>query len=109
MHPERLVCDAGTCVEDHYREQHGDEHETARCFVCETPIREDFTPVFAEIVLHKNVNVEFPMYVMPDGIPLQNIGMAYSGVLRTRPVAYLCPRHAGLVELPIRMAWPTSF
>jgi len=24
------------------------------------------------------------------------------------PVAYLCPRHADLVQLPIRMAWPTS-
>lgn len=110
MHPERLVCDAGTCVEDHYAEHHGDEHETAGCFVCkESPIREDFTPVFAEILLHRNVNLEFPEYVMPDGIPLQNIGLAYGGVLLTLPVAYLCPEHACLVELPIRMAWPTEW
>jgi hypothetical protein len=26
----------------------------------------------------------------------------------TLPVTYLCPRHAGLFELPLRMAWPTT-
>jgi hypothetical protein len=24
----------------------------------------------------------------------------------TLPVSYLCPRHAGLVQLPLRMCWP---
>lgn len=79
MHPERLVCDAGTCTEDHYAEHHGDEHETAGCFVCEERVRDDFTPVFAEILLHRNVRLVFPMYLMPDGIPLQNIGLATAG------------------------------
>lgn len=45
---------------DHYAGHHGDEHDTAGCFGCEGREREDFTPVFAEIVLHKNVHVEFP-------------------------------------------------
>lgn len=52
--PERLICDTGTCMEDHYAEHHCDEYETAGGVVCEEPpIREDFTPVFAEIVLHR--------------------------------------------------------
>lgn len=38
--------------------------------------------MFAEIVLHRNVNLEFPDR---DGF-LTNIGMAYGGVLRTLSV-----------------------
>lgn len=47
---------------------------TAACFACA-----DFMPVFATIVLHRNVNLVFPECVMPDDAPLQNIDVAYGG------------------------------
>lgn len=106
MHPERLLCDAEDCMTRHFAERHGDDDPfPPPCFECGEPVEADFVPVFAEITLHRNINLGYPEF---DG-QLTNISLAYGGVLLTTPVAYLCVRHAGLVGVPIRMGWPMRF
>ena len=69
--------------------------------MCAKKVRDDFAPVVAEVQLHK------PAAIYDDN---RSTGkwFQYAGALWTLPVTYLCPRHAGLVELPLRMAWPTD-
>lgn len=104
MHPERLLCDAEDCMTRHFAERHGDDPFPPPCFECGEPVEADFVPVFAEITLHRNINVG-----IIDQAGATDLRMAYGGVLLTTPVAYLCCKHAGLVGVPIRMAWPTTF
>jgi hypothetical protein len=108
MHPYRLLCDAPPsghtwqgCVTSHYATEHKDEHLTGKCFVCEARLRDDFTPIVAEVQLHRPV-------VIYDDNRARDHWFQYTGTLVTLPVTYLCPRHMGLVELPLRMAWPMS-
>jgi hypothetical protein len=107
LHPDRLLCNRPQCVTDHLYQHHRREHEAA-CFVCEEPmidpithvLRDDYEGVTAIIQLHQQV----PFYDDNRG---RDRWYVYRGELVTLPMAYLCPRHAGLLELPVRMAWPT--
>ena len=108
MHPERLLCDAPGidgvfrgCLISHYETHHAGEHSTASCFICSAPLRDDFVPVDAEVLLHRGV----PFYADGRG---GNRYFVYRGLINVLPAAYLCPRHADLVQLPLRMAWPTT-
>lgn len=112
MHPRggatgyTLMCEED--VVHHYRTEHHGEFDKAACFVCEAPIldplmgelRDDFTPVFAEVVLYEALPIQYFVPGDPRGSD------AYVGDLATLPVAYLCPRHADAADLPIRMGWP---
>jgi hypothetical protein len=55
--------------------------------------------VTAEVQLHRPI----PVY---DANRARGDWSAISGTIRTLPVGYLCPRHAELVMLPLRMGWP---
>jgi hypothetical protein len=105
MHPERLLCSEGMCLRDHLAKFH--PADDVRCFVCEAKCLTDFTPVDARIVLHRNINVEFP-----DGPPgdmfLTALSYAYGGVISTLPAAYLCPGHAWLLPKPFQIGWPMT-
>lgn len=111
FHPEHgLLCDTADCVSQHYAHEHHGEFDEARCFACEAPMldpitgmRDDFTPVFAEVTLHSAVRVWTPSVRTSRS---SYSDTSYVGDLATLPVAYLCPLHADLVELPIRMGWP---
>ncbi len=61
----------------------------------------------ARIVLHRNINVEFPDGP-PDDMFLTALSYAYGGVISTLPAAYLCPGHAPLLPRPFRIAWPMT-
>jgi len=62
--------------------------------------REDFEGVYAQIQLHRPV----PFY---DDNLAKGQWYVIKGDLWTLPVAWLCPRHEGAVNLPLKMAWPT--
>ncbi len=102
MHPHLgILCDEEKCIESHARTYHKDDDPVARCFVCESPIPEDLvTPVFAVVQLHRAVPLwgSFTSGKIP----------AMRGEIWTYPVTFLCLEHAGSVDLPIRMAWPTN-
>lgn len=98
-HPHRLLCSLSGCMPDHWRLYHRDEPPDGRCFVCGTDVHPDMeTPIFAVVQLHRAVPVRYG----PDRY------FTYSGELETWPAAFLCIDHAGSVDLPIRMAWPTG-
>jgi hypothetical protein len=102
MHPGELLCDEDRCVRHHHQQFHADDDPTAYCFVCEIPVPEEVvTPVWGVVQLHRAVPLFAPT--------TSGRYFTYSGELWTLPVTYLCPRHSGLVEVPIRVAWPTRF
>jgi hypothetical protein len=57
--------------------------------------------VDAEVQLYRGV----PFYADSPG---RSRFFVFRGTINVLPVAYLCPQHAGLVQLPLRMAWPTT-
>jgi hypothetical protein len=103
QHPYRLMCDAPAsevtgwpgCVASHYATEHEDEHTTGRCFVCEAPLRDNFTPITAEVQLHRPI----PFF---DDNRARDHWFVYSGTLTTLPVGWLCPRHADPFQGPLR-------
>lgn len=106
QHPEALWCDDPWCIRRHVELQHADDDPVARCFACEREIPEDkVTPVFAVVQLHRAVPI---CYSVQNEYGAER-KVTYSGDLWTYPVTYLCPEHAGLVELPIRMGWPMGY
>jgi hypothetical protein len=124
FHPDELICNVGDCLTGHYLDHHADEVSTAKCFVCEEPLldpilherREDFTPIFAEVVLRQQLDLAIAEPGTggsaggPGAAPLRmlNLGLA-SGTLVTLPCAYLCPRHEDAAgKLPWRMEWPNA-
>jgi hypothetical protein len=99
FHPERLICNK--CTAAHLEHYHNTpEHQGVGCYVCQAPWREDFEGVVAQVQLHRPV----PFY---DDNRARGQWFTYSGDLWTLPVAWLCPRHKGAVNLPLKMAWPT--
>lgn len=104
MHPDRLLCDLPGCLDRHYEQDHLEEMQTAGCFVCEKPISQvKCLPVVADVMLHRGIPLAFPD---ADGF-LTNLSLEYRGALRTTAMAWLCHLHNEVVELPLRMAWPT--
>ena len=109
MHPKRLLCNLQHCIELHFHELHAGEFETAACFICEARMRDpltgeardDFTPITAQVKLRK----QLPFY---DDNRQRGRWFVYEGQLWTLPVAYLCPRHSEVVELPLRAEWPRN-
>jgi len=100
FHPERLICNK--CAAAHLEHYHNTpEHQAVGCYVCQAPWREDFEGVVAQVQLHRPV----PFY---DDHRARGQWFTYSGDLWTLPVAWLCPRHEGAVNLPLKMAWPTD-
>jgi len=99
FHPDRLLCNR--CAAAHLTEYHNTpEHEGVGCYVCEAPWREDFEGVVARVQLHRPV----PFF---DDHRARNQWYVIKGDLWTLPVAWLCPRHEGAVDLLWKMAWPT--
>ncbi len=99
FHPDRLLCNK--CAAAHLAHYHNTpEHQAVGCYVCEAPWREDFEGVVAQVQLHRPV----PFY---DDNRARGQWFTYAGDLWTLPVAWLCPRHEGAVNLPLKMAWPT--
>lgn len=122
MHPDELICNVGDCYMGHWLDHHEGEFDAAKCFVCESPMRdeltheyrEDFTPIFAEVELRHPLNLgvaqhaagQFPPGKRPSPLRLLNLAF-HSGTLVTLPCAYLCPRHEQAAgELPWKMEWP---
>lgn len=99
FHPERLLCNK--CAAAHLGHYHNTpEHQAVGCYVCQAPWREDFEGVIAQVQLHRPVP-------FCDNIRARGQWFVIKGDLWTLPVAWLCPRHEGAVDLPLRMAWPT--
>lgn len=98
MHPGRLLCTRPGCLDRHYETEHQDEHRTAGCFVCAAPLTADFIEIFAAIELRRPV-------LLYHGAGRD---FSFTGTLMTTPVTYLCARDAGLVQVPIRMEWPSD-
>lgn len=108
------------CQEDvvqHYETEHYGEYDRAVCAVCETPLRVpardgsgyvyrgDFTPVFGVIELLKPLPVQF---FRPRGGDWLATNGDYVGDITTTALTYLCPEHAGAVDLPLRYLWPAG-
>ncbi|SDY15316.1 hypothetical protein SAMN05661080_02484 [Modestobacter sp. DSM 44400] len=101
-HPERLLCNKPDCFYMHYLAHHSDEPDVAVCFVCSTPVADlEFEGVTAEVQLHR----QLPFY---DDHRHVDAFWTYRGTLGVLPVAYLCPRHDRLIDLPVQLAWPTG-
>jgi len=99
FHPDRLLCNG--CAAAHLAHDHNTpEHQAVGCYVCQAPWREDFKGVVAQVQLHRPV----PFY---DDNRARGQWYVIKGDLWTLPVAWLCPRHDGAVNLPLKMAWPT--
>jgi hypothetical protein len=121
QHPGELICNVGDCYMGHWLDEHAGEFDIAKCFVCDTPMRdelthayrEDFTPIVAEVVLRRPLNLgvadpfpgEFPAGRRP---VLRMLNLAFhSGTLVTLPCGYLCPRHEDAAgKLPWQIEWP---
>jgi hypothetical protein len=89
------------CLISHYENHHTGEHRTGSCFICSASLRAGFVPVDAEVQLHQGV----PFYADSRG---RDRYFIYRGTINVLPVAYLCLQHADLLQLPLRMAWPTT-
>lgn len=101
-HPYRLLCNQPKCLETHVRIDHKDDPETVgRCYVCQAPWREDSTEVTMQVHLRK------PVPFFADN-RARDRWITFSGDLWTLPVAFLCPRHADALALPLQMQWPPS-
>jgi hypothetical protein len=98
-HPHRLLCSLPGCLPEHWRLYHRDESPDGRCFVCGADVHPDLEqPIWAVIQLHRALPVRHGT----------DRFFTYVGELKTWPVTFLCLDHAGSVDLPIRMIWPTN-
>jgi hypothetical protein len=100
-HPQRLICNQPECQKMHYLRGHDEELGFVPCLVCGhlTSFLEA-EPIDGEVLLHRKLPF-FSDSRRRDGV------YAFSGTVGILPAAWLCPRHAEAVDLPIRMAWPT--